>query len=127
MRIIDEFLFQQMLVFDPNLRTNAHEALRHVYFNEYRSQYLFSGLNHFSTNHGQDSLGSRNILLTSKEPMPPVSFNHETQQSSLEHPSYVKGFRSSSSFGLTSSLEDRLGSDLVSQTNHSTMQFPLTQ
>ena len=39
-----------MLVFDPNMRINANEALHHAYFNEYRRQYLFSGLNHFSIN-----------------------------------------------------------------------------
>ena len=39
-----------MLVFDPNMRINANEALHHAYFNEYRRQYLFSGLNHFSMN-----------------------------------------------------------------------------
>ena len=46
------FDFQQMLVFDPNMRINANEALHHAYFNEYRRQYLFSGLNHFSLNNG---------------------------------------------------------------------------
>ena len=39
-----------MLVFDPNMRINANEALHHAYFSDYRRQYLFSGLNHFPMN-----------------------------------------------------------------------------
>ena len=115
-----------MLVFDPNLRINANEALHHAYFNEYRSQYLFSGLNLFSMNHGQDSLGARNMLLPSEEPITPISFDHQTQHSSLENASYGTGFRPSTSSGLmSSSSEDQLGSALVSPANPSAMPFPL--
>ena len=94
------FLFQQMLVFDPNFRINANEALQHAYFNEYRQNYLSSGSNHFSSNHNQ-------------------SLGHIANSTNLRD--------SSSSILTSSSSEDQRNPRLLTEKDHTIRSLPMTQ
>ena len=106
-----------MLVFDPNIRINANEALHHAYFNEYRREYMFSGLNHFSLNADQGD----------EQQQSASAFGlHQTQSFPLENTNDVR--RNSSSSILTSSSSDeRIGSNFTSPAINSNLTLPLTQ
>ena len=118
-------IFQQMLVFDPNLRINANEALHHGYFNEYRRQYLFSGLNHFSLNHGNPPSATNATLFSSENAGTLPVFQEQTQLSSLGHPTNNADYKSSLSSLLTmSSSGDQLSSNSISPNFSSAHAFP---
>ena len=106
-----------MLVFDPNIRINANEALHHGYFNEYRREYMFSGLNHFSLSmdHGDEQQQSA-----------PDYCLHQTQSFPLEN-AHDDRRRSSSSILTSSSSEDRIDSNFISPAINSNLTLPLTQ
>jgi serine/threonine protein kinase len=111
-----------MLVFDPNLRINANEALHHNYFNEYRRQYLFSGLNHFSMNHDNPSSATNARIHPSETE---GTFQAQTQLSSGEHPTNNADYKSSlSSISTLSSSEDQLSSNSISPSFSSVHAFP---
>ena len=106
-----------MLVFDPNIRINANEALHHAYFNEYRREYMFSGLNHFSlsADHGDEQQQSAPVFGLSQIQAFPSENTHND------------GRRSSSSVLTSSSSEDRIGSTFTSPAINSNLTLPLTQ
>ena len=117
-----------MLVFDPNLRINANEALRHAYFNEYRQQHLLSGLNHVSSNHGQASTATNNFLLPSEQQTTSTLFFQHNKQPSLGHVLNSIDLGTSSSTLLTSSSsEEQINGSLISEGDHTTRSLPLTQ
>ena len=79
-----------MLVFDPNMRINANEALHHAYFNEYRRQYLFSGLNHFAMNN--DASANQAMPFISNQ----QTIQHHTHQSLINSETSPESHRSTS-------------------------------
>ena len=106
-----------MLVFDPNIRINANEALHHAYFNEYRRDYMFSGLNHFSLSmdHGDEQQQSAPVFgLNQIQTLPSENTRNDSR-------------RSSSSILTSSSSEDRIGSNFISPATNSNLTLPLTQ
>ena len=106
-----------MLVFDPNIRINANEALHHAYFNEYRREYMFSGLNHFSLSmiHGNEQQQSASGFgLHQTQPLPSENTRDDSR-------------RSSSSILTSSSSEDRIGGNFTSPAINSNLTLPLTQ
>ena len=113
-----------MLVFDPNFRINANEALHHNYFNEYRRQYLFSGLNHFSLNHGNPSSATNAMIHTPETEGTPSVFQEQTQPSSRNHSTNNADYKSSlSSISTLSSSEDQLSSNSISPSYSSLHSF----
>ena len=106
-----------MLVFDPNIRINANEALHHAYFNEYRREYMFSGLNHFSLNADHRDEQQQSV---------PVFGLNQTQTFPSEN-THKDGRRSSSSILTLSSSEDRIDSNFSSPAINSNLTLPLTQ
>ena len=114
-----------MLVFDPNLRINANEALHHNYFSEYRRQYLFSGLNHFSLNHGNPSSATNAMIHTPQTEGTPSVFHAQTRPSSQDHPTNNADYKSSlSSIATMSSSEDQLSSNSISPSYSTVHAFP---
>ena len=106
-----------MLVFDPNIRINANEALHHAYFNEYRREYMFSDLNHFSLSmdHGDEQQQSAPVIGLSQLQAFPSEHTHND------------GRRSSSSALTSSSAEYPVGSTFTSPSINSNLTLPLTQ
>ena len=105
-----------MLVFDPNIRINANEALHHAYFNEYRREYMFSGLNHFSlsADHEDELQQSGPVVGLSQI----QTFSSENTRNDTR--------RSSSSILTSSSSEDRIDSNFISPAINSNLTQPLT-
>ena len=57
-----------MLVFDPNLRINANEALRCAYFNEYKQHSSYSLFNTTITNTRASAITNINITSVATQP-----------------------------------------------------------
>ena len=117
-----------MLVFDPNLRINASESLRHVYFNEYRQRFLYTGLNNLSSNNGQAPPTTNNFLLASEHQTTSTTFLQQMEYPSRGHVANSIDSRTSLSSLLTSSSsEDQLSNGVMSESDRATRSLPLTQ
>ena len=95
-----------MLVFDPNHRINANEALLHEYFSEYRQRYLFSSFNQAAASQRTLPPTNTNAVMEARNSSTTMQFVDQSQNASVGHDLTGNGLSISSASLLTSSSSE---------------------